>query len=144
MSMTTRYAHLSQEHKKKAVNLLNGLTAPQQPTNEKCHILSHFDNHQNVTNGLVVDITGLPSRSLRAKAGRGEIYPPLADSDLASNSSSDLRHLRSQNQSRFLANARPEGLFRYASNSSALWRSEKATAVLTCQGLYLVVCGFFP
>jgi integrase len=38
MSMTTRYAHLSQEHKKKAVNLLNGLTAPKQPTNEKCHI----------------------------------------------------------------------------------------------------------
>ena len=27
MSMTLRYAHLSQEHKKKAVNLLNGLTA---------------------------------------------------------------------------------------------------------------------
>jgi hypothetical protein len=51
MSMTTRYAHLSQEHKKKAVNLLNGLTAPQQPTNEKCHILSHFDNHQNIVTG---------------------------------------------------------------------------------------------
>ncbi len=29
MQMTLRYAHLSQEHKKKAVNLLNGLTAPQ-------------------------------------------------------------------------------------------------------------------
>ena len=28
MAMTLRYAHLSQEHKKKAVNLLNGLTAP--------------------------------------------------------------------------------------------------------------------
>jgi len=28
MSMTMRYAHLSQEHKNKAVNLLNGLTAP--------------------------------------------------------------------------------------------------------------------
>ena len=28
MHMTLRYAHLSQEHKKKAVNLLNGLTAP--------------------------------------------------------------------------------------------------------------------
>jgi integrase len=27
MTMTLRYAHLSQEHKKKAVNLLNGLTA---------------------------------------------------------------------------------------------------------------------
>ncbi len=29
ISMTMRYAHLSQEQKKKAVNLLNGLTAPQ-------------------------------------------------------------------------------------------------------------------
>jgi len=28
MTMTLRYAHLSQEHKKKAVNLLNGLTTP--------------------------------------------------------------------------------------------------------------------
>ena len=28
MKMTMRYAHLSPEHKKKAVNLLNGLTAP--------------------------------------------------------------------------------------------------------------------
>ena len=27
MTMTLRYAHLSQEHKRKAVNLLNGLTA---------------------------------------------------------------------------------------------------------------------
>lgn len=26
--MTNRYVHLSAEHKKKAVNLLNGLTAP--------------------------------------------------------------------------------------------------------------------
>jgi hypothetical protein len=40
VKMTLRYAHLSQEHKKKAVNLLNGLTAvSQKPT---CHI--------NVTN----------------------------------------------------------------------------------------------
>ncbi|MGZ3596080.1 MAG: tyrosine-type recombinase/integrase [Syntrophales bacterium] len=36
MQMTLRYAHLSQEHKKKAVNLLNGLTAPQK------EVLSHF------------------------------------------------------------------------------------------------------
>lgn len=27
LSMTMRYSHLSEEHKKKAVNLLNGLTA---------------------------------------------------------------------------------------------------------------------
>jgi integrase len=36
LTMTVRYAHLSQEHKKKAVNLLNGLTAPSsedKPTN---------------------------------------------------------------------------------------------------------------
>jgi len=32
-----RYAHLSQEHKKKAVNLLNGLTAP---ANGNCHTLN--------------------------------------------------------------------------------------------------------
>ena len=30
MSMTLRYSHLSQEHKRKAVNLLNGLTASAQ------------------------------------------------------------------------------------------------------------------
>jgi integrase len=34
ITMTMRYAHLSQEHKKKAVNLLNGLTAP---ANGNCH-----------------------------------------------------------------------------------------------------------
>lgn len=34
LTMTMRYAHLSQEHKKKAVNLLNGLTAPQKSS---CH-----------------------------------------------------------------------------------------------------------
>jgi len=34
MAMSLRYAHLSQEHKKKAVNLLNGLTAP---AKDNCH-----------------------------------------------------------------------------------------------------------
>ena len=34
MTMTLRYAHLSQEHKKKAVNLLNGLTASAE---SECH-----------------------------------------------------------------------------------------------------------
>jgi integrase len=34
VAMTMRYAHLSQEHKKKAVNLLNGLTAS---ANGNCH-----------------------------------------------------------------------------------------------------------
>ena len=28
MVMTLRYAHLSQEHKKRAINLMHGLTAP--------------------------------------------------------------------------------------------------------------------
>ncbi|MFH1992820.1 MAG: tyrosine-type recombinase/integrase, partial [Pseudomonadota bacterium] len=37
MTMTLRYAHLSQEHKKKTVNLLNGLTAS---GNVECHNLS--------------------------------------------------------------------------------------------------------
>lgn len=44
MTMTLRYAHLSQEHKKKAVNLLNGLTAPSFAASD-CHDLS-----QTVTN----------------------------------------------------------------------------------------------
>ncbi len=34
ITMTMRYAHLSQEHKKEAVNLLNGRAASQNPT---CH-----------------------------------------------------------------------------------------------------------
>jgi len=42
LAMTTRYAHLSQEHKKKAVNLLNVLTAP------KAQAVASLS--QNVTN----------------------------------------------------------------------------------------------
>jgi len=34
MTMTLRYAHLTQEHKRKAVNLLNGLTTSK---NAVCH-----------------------------------------------------------------------------------------------------------
>lgn len=38
MTMTLRYAHLTQEHKRKAVNLLNGLTAnSSQPPKGSCH-----------------------------------------------------------------------------------------------------------
>jgi integrase len=37
MTMTLCYAHLSPEHKKKAVNLLNGLTAPKTPAEVDCH-----------------------------------------------------------------------------------------------------------
>lgn len=43
MTMTLRYAHLSQEHKKKAVNLLNKLTAPAESPSE-------IFMAQNVTN----------------------------------------------------------------------------------------------
>jgi len=48
LTMTIRYAHLSQEHKKKAVNLLNGLTAC---LNSDCHKNCHIpqcdgDSHQ--------------------------------------------------------------------------------------------------
>jgi len=39
MAMTLRYSHLSQEHKKKAVSLLNGLTTS-----------TNSDMSQNVTN----------------------------------------------------------------------------------------------
>jgi len=40
IKMTMRYSHLSQEHKKKAVNLLNGLTA----SKNDCHKLSQIEN----------------------------------------------------------------------------------------------------
>jgi hypothetical protein len=53
MTMTLRYAHLSQEHKKTAVNLLNGLT----------------DCHKSVTNDSV---TTIGSRQLLESTGRGE------------------------------------------------------------------------
>jgi len=44
IQMTMRYAHLSQEHKKKAVNLLNGLTASKEGDNQKpdCHKTSQI------------------------------------------------------------------------------------------------------
>jgi integrase len=48
LTMTMRYAHLSQEHKKKAVNLLNGLTAPK---NEKCHKTVTFSKSSKRANG---------------------------------------------------------------------------------------------
>ena len=45
MTMTMRYAHLSQESKKKAINLLNGLTSNNTQT------LGNYMS-QNVTNGV--------------------------------------------------------------------------------------------
>jgi site-specific recombinase XerC len=47
LTMTVRYAHLSQEHKKKAVNLLNGLTAPASQNKPANYVNS--DMSQNVT-----------------------------------------------------------------------------------------------
>jgi integrase len=47
LTMTVRYAHLSQEHKKKAVNLLNGLTAPAPQSKPTTYVIS--DMSQNVT-----------------------------------------------------------------------------------------------
>jgi site-specific recombinase XerC len=41
MAVTLRYAHLSQDYKKKAVNLLNGLTASKK--NTVCHKTVTFD-----------------------------------------------------------------------------------------------------
>ena len=46
MSMTLRYAHLSQDHKRKAVNLLNGLTTRKRD-----------DCHKTVTNGIAMAST---------------------------------------------------------------------------------------
>ena len=37
LTMTTRYAYLSQEHKKQAVNPLSGMTAPKTPASDTCH-----------------------------------------------------------------------------------------------------------
>lgn len=44
MTVTLRYARRSQEPKKKAVNLLNGLTASDEP--------AHSAYHESVTNSL--------------------------------------------------------------------------------------------
>jgi integrase len=44
MTMSLRYAHLDQEHKKKAVNLLNGLTAIGAVADASCHKMSQIPN----------------------------------------------------------------------------------------------------
>ena len=47
VAVTRRYARLSQEHKKKTVNLLNGLTAsPRTPTDLTCHKPITFSDSQ--------------------------------------------------------------------------------------------------
>ena len=52
MTMTLRYAHLSQEHKKKAVTLLNGLTAPTKNTvcDKNCHKFKSGEFCQRLSN----------------------------------------------------------------------------------------------
>jgi Phage integrase family len=53
MSMTLPYAPLRQEHKKKTVNLLNGLTASSNPADLSCHkvrlefLPNRFESSQN-------------------------------------------------------------------------------------------------
>jgi len=47
VKMTMHYAHLSREHKKKALNLLNGLTDSKK---NDCHILSHFLSNEKRAN----------------------------------------------------------------------------------------------
>ena len=46
ITMTMRYAHLSQEHKKKAVNLLNGLASSKRTVTK----VSHFENRKEKAN----------------------------------------------------------------------------------------------
>lgn len=48
--MTLRYGHLSGEHKKNAVNLLNGLTAPKNETVTNCH-----NDHENQKKEVAVN-----------------------------------------------------------------------------------------
>ena len=55
IAMTMRYAHLSQEHKKKAVNRLSGLTASKKPSkkpaDESCHKTVTFSKSSKPTTG---------------------------------------------------------------------------------------------
>ena len=59
MTMTLRYAHLSQEHKKKAVNLLNGLTAGKK--SRVSQNVTFSDSHQT-PHTQVPEITGRGER----------------------------------------------------------------------------------
>jgi hypothetical protein len=59
IGMTMRYAHLSQEHKKKAVNMLKGLTASQ---NAECHKSVTCDKPAKSATGQVSEIFGRGER----------------------------------------------------------------------------------
>lgn len=51
ISMTMRYAHLSQEHKRESINLLNDLTTP-----GSCHTMSQ-NGHLDTKKGLAITLT---------------------------------------------------------------------------------------
>ena len=57
-TMTLRYARPSREHKKKAVNLLNGLTAFSGVADSSSHKMSHFADSPIPTTGQLLDDTG--------------------------------------------------------------------------------------
>ncbi len=65
--MTLRYAHLSQEHKKKAVNLLNGLTAPQ----------------KEVLSQIVTNPASDPLKTNQSLANSSKYLEPMARIELA-------------------------------------------------------------
>lgn len=48
IAMTMRYAHLSQEQKKKAVNLFNGLTTSAKTANQNVTNTSHFQSQASI------------------------------------------------------------------------------------------------
>ena len=48
MTLTLRYAHLAQEHKRKAVNLLDGLTAPKKADGHKMVINPFQEKYANL------------------------------------------------------------------------------------------------
>jgi hypothetical protein len=63
MTMTLRYAHLSQEHKKKAVNLLNGLTAGDgRDSAGNCHKSGTTDESSQTSSCQLLDFTGRGER----------------------------------------------------------------------------------
>ena len=55
MTITLLYVHISQEHKKKAANLLNGLTAP---SNGDCHKTVSFPKSQVSTTSELLYFNG--------------------------------------------------------------------------------------
>ena len=50
MTMTLRYSHLSQEHKRNAVNLLNDLPASAENDDKTCHKMSQNGHFERIAN----------------------------------------------------------------------------------------------